>query len=65
MVCRKKNKTYNEWIWDDDLGPATRPMVHCYSAVSNSREAESAPVSAPVIREAESANKHCNYGEIC
>jgi len=52
-------------------------MLHCYSAISNSREAESAPVNAhvireaeyapvngPVIREAESANQHCNCGEI-
>jgi hypothetical protein len=51
----EKNKTCNEWIWDDELGPASRPMVQCYSIVSNSREAESAPLNAPVIREADSA----------
>jgi len=48
-------------------------MVQCYSTVSNSREAESAPVicetdsapvNGPVTREAQSANQHCNYGEI-
>jgi len=30
-------------------------MTQCYSAVSNSMEAESAPLNAPVIREDESA----------
>lgn len=79
--CRdwqKKFKTCNEWIWDDELGPATRPMTHCYSAETESapfnaaviREDESAPVNGPVIREAESAksarcaNQRCNCGEI-
>ncbi|AES81139.1 hypothetical protein MtrunA17_Chr7g0255731 [Medicago truncatula] len=60
--CRdwqKKYKTCNEWIWDDELGPATRPMAQCYSAVSNSKEADSAPLiredgNAHLIREDES-----------
>ncbi|KEH26539.1 transmembrane protein, putative [Medicago truncatula] len=78
LLFSKKHKTCNEWIWDDELYPATRPMTHCYSAEAESaslnapviREHESAPLNGAVIREAESAksgrsaNQPCNCGEI-
>lgn len=51
----KEKKICNELIWDDELGLATGPMTQCYSTVSNSREAESTPLNAPVIREVDSA----------
>ena len=57
-------------IQDDELEPTNRVLVPCHSTVSNSREAESAPLNAHVIGEGDSAavngpaNQNCKCGEI-